>query len=79
MFLGAASRFTNGEIILGVCLSGCVTVFSPNDISRLRRTKNVEFGTTVMSSVRMMHTLRFLENVLCPNLPTNVLPSAEVK
>jgi len=32
-----------------------VTVFSPDDISGLRRPKNVEFGTEVASSTRMMH------------------------
>jgi len=37
------------------------TVYSPNDISGLRRPKNVKFGTKVASSTRMMHALRFLE------------------
>jgi len=36
-----------------------VTDYSPNDISGLRRPKNIKFGT----SMRMMHTLRFLEKV----------------
>jgi len=38
-------------------------VFSPNDISGLRKPKNVEFGTDVPSSTRMIRTIRFLENV----------------
>jgi len=36
-----------------------VTVFSPNDISGLRRPKDIEFGTEVASSTRMMHAVRF--------------------
>jgi len=40
-----------------------MTVFSPSDISGLRRPKNVKFGIKVASSMRMMHTLRFLEKV----------------
>jgi len=35
--------------------------FSPNDISGLKKLKNVEFGTKVASSTRMMSALRFLE------------------
>jgi len=31
-----------------------VTVFSPNDISGLRRPKNIKCGTKVASSMRMM-------------------------
>jgi len=45
-----------------------VTVFSPNDISGLRRPKSIRFGTKVEleSSTGIMHTLRFLEKVyLC--------------
>jgi len=42
----------------------CVAVFSPNDISGLRRPKNVKFGTKVASSRRMMRALRFLEKFL---------------
>jgi len=38
-----------------------VTFLSPNDISGLRRPKNVKFGTKVAFSTRMMHALRFLE------------------
>jgi len=34
-------------------------VFSPNDISGLRRPKNIKFGTKVASSIRMMCALRF--------------------
>jgi len=46
-------------------LSLWVTVFfSPNDISELRRPKNVKFGTKVASCTRIMHTLSFLETVL---------------
>jgi len=45
------------------CLGVWVTVFSPNDISGLRRRKNAKFGTKVESSTRMMHALRFLEKV----------------
>jgi len=37
--------------------------YSPNDISGLIRTKVVEFGTKVVSSMRLMRTLRFLEKV----------------
>jgi len=40
-----------------------MTVFSPNDISGLRRPKNVKFGTKVASSTRMIHALRLLEKV----------------
>jgi len=36
-----------------------MTVVSPNDISRLRRPKNVKFGTKVGFSTRMMRTLDF--------------------
>jgi len=46
-----ALMFTDGKISwVGVC-----PVFSPNDISGLRRPKNVRFGTKVVSSMRMMH------------------------
>jgi len=38
-----------------------VTVFSPNDISGLRRPKSIKFGTKVASGMRMMHALRFVE------------------
>jgi len=51
---------------LGVWVRGCLCewlvgdcFFSPNDISRLRRPKNVKFGTKVASSTRMMRALRF--------------------
>jgi len=37
--------------------------FSPNDISGLRRPKNVKFGTKVVSSMRMMHTLIYGKKV----------------
>jgi len=40
-----------------------VTVFSLNNISGLRRSKNVKFGTKVASIMRMMHALRILEKV----------------
>jgi len=50
---------------LGCLVSGWVTVFSLNDISRLRRPKNVKFGTKLASSMRMMYALRFLENFNC--------------
>jgi len=42
-------------------VSGWVTVSSPKDISALRRSKNLKFGTKVASSTRMMRTLRFWE------------------
>jgi len=48
---------------LVVCVGDWVTVFSPNDISGLRRPKNVKFDTNVASITRMMHALRFLEKV----------------
>jgi len=35
--------------------------FSPNDISGLRRPKNIKFGTKVVSNTRMMYTHRFLD------------------
>jgi len=41
-----------------------VTVFSPKDISVLRRPKNVKFGRKVECSMRMMCALRFLESFL---------------
>jgi len=47
---------------LGVSLGGW-WLFSPNNISGLRRPKNVKFGTKVASSVRMMCAPRFLEKV----------------
>jgi len=55
-------KFTDGEInCLGV-FSGCVgDCFFPDDISGLRRHKNVKFGTKVASNTSMMRTLRFLE------------------
>jgi len=40
-----------------------VTVFTPNDISGLSRPKNIKFGTKMVSSIRMMCALRFLEKV----------------
>jgi len=48
-------------VYLGV--SGWVAVLSLNDTSGLRRPKNVKFGIKVVSSMRMMHALRFLEKV----------------
>jgi len=56
------------------CLCGWVTNFSPNDISGPRRSKNVEFGTKVAPSTRMMHTLRFSDKVfnygkICKEMP----------
>jgi len=41
-----------------------VPVFSPNDISGLRSPKNVKLGTKMVSSMRMIRALRFLEKVL---------------
>jgi len=41
-----------------------MTAFSRNDISVLPRPKNVIFGTKVVSSMRMICTLRFMEKVL---------------
>jgi len=38
-------------------------VFSPNDISRLRRPKKVKFGRQIASSTRIMRTLKLLEKV----------------
>jgi len=35
--------------------------FSTNDISALRRPKNVKLGRKMESSTRIMHALRFLE------------------
>jgi len=52
-----AVRFMDGKIFW-------VTVCSPNDISGLRRPKNVKFGTKVTSSARMMCALRYLESFL---------------
>jgi len=46
---------------LYVCLGRWVTVFSPNDISGLRRPENIKFVTKVASSTRMMHALRLFE------------------
>jgi len=49
----SALRFTDGKISsVGDCF-----------VSRLRRPKNVKFGTKVASSMRMMSTLQFLEKV----------------
>jgi len=60
-FKCGALKFTDGEISW---VSGWVTVFSPNNISRLRKLTNVKFGTKVASSVRMMYALRLLEKVV---------------
>jgi len=38
-----------------------MTRFTTNDISGLRKPKNVEFSTKVGPNMRMMRTLRFLE------------------
>jgi len=56
---------------LGGWLGDC---FFSNDISGLRRPKNVKFGTKVASSVRTIHALRFLEKVfnygkICKKMP----------
>jgi len=51
-FRCGALRFTVAKISL--------TAFPPSDISGLDRIKNVKFGTKVVSSTWMMHTLRFL-------------------
>jgi len=77
-----ALRFADHEISW---VSDWVTVFSPNDISGLRRPKNIKFGTKVASSLRMMHALRFLEKFLiavkfAKNAKNrHVLPPGEVK
>jgi len=44
-------------------VSAWETVFSPNDISGLRSSKNIRFGTKVAFSTAMMRTFRFLEIV----------------
>jgi len=41
-----------------------VTVVSANDISGLRRPKNVKFGTKVASSTRIVRALRLLDKFL---------------
>jgi len=41
-------------------LGDWVIVFSPNDISGLRRPRNVKFVTELASSTRVMRGLRFL-------------------
>jgi len=38
-----------------------VIVFSPNDVSGMRRPKNVTFGTKLASRTTVMCALRFLE------------------
>jgi len=53
-------RFMDGEVSW---VSALVNVFSPNDISRLRRPKSVKFGTKVASSMRMLLALRFMGKV----------------
>jgi len=50
-----ALRFTDDKI--SWVFLGSVTVFSRNDTLRLRRLKNVKFGTKVAYSTRMMHAL----------------------
>jgi len=59
-----ALRFTDSETscVTG-WVSGWVAVFSPNDISGLRRPKNDKFGTKVASSTGMMRALIFFEKV----------------
>jgi len=44
-------------------MHACLAIFSPNDISGLRRRKNVKFGIKVASGTGMMRALRFLEKV----------------
>jgi len=58
-----------------------VTLFSPNDISGLRRPKNFKFATKVASSTRMMHTLRFLAQVfyLWENLQKTSLKGTNIQ
>jgi len=56
-----STEFHRWQSKLCGCLSWWVTVFSPNDISGLRRPTNVKFCTKVASSTRMMCALRFLE------------------
>jgi len=58
----SAEHWGSSSVSVSVCLGGWL-FFSPNDISGLRRPKNVKFGTKVASSTRMMHTLRFPETV----------------
>jgi len=58
LFLSAEVHRWQNKLVVGV------TVYSPNDISGLRRTKDVKFNTKVASSMRMMHALRFLEKVV---------------
>jgi len=60
------SCITDGEVSwvsvwvsVGVCVGDCF-VFSPNDVSGLRRPENVKFGTKEASSTRMMCALGFL-------------------
>jgi len=62
-----AQRFKDGEISW---VYRWVTFFS-SDSSGLRRPKNVKFGTKVASSMKMMHTLRFLEKVNCGKIWEN--------
>jgi len=56
-----------------------VTVFCPNDISELRMPKNTKYGTKVVSSMRMMHTLTFLEKVNCGKICKKKLPKISQK
>jgi len=56
----SALRFVDGKISW---VSGWVTVFSPTDISELRRSKNIKFITKVASSTRMMCTRRVFKKV----------------
>jgi len=55
-----------------------VTVFSPNDISRLRRPKAVNFGTKVAYSTRMTSALRLFEKVFnCGKKSAKISPNAK--
>jgi len=46
------------ESCMGVCLGG----FSPNNISGLRRPKNITFAIKMASSTKMMCTLKLLQS-----------------
>jgi len=58
MYVFLSAEFADVEVSC-VMSGGWVTVISPDDISGLRRPKNIKFGTNVVSSTRMMRTLRF--------------------
>jgi len=79
----AALRFTDREISW---VFGWVTGFTASDIPGLRRPKNVKFGTSVASGMKMMHALSFSKSFFnCgkigkkrENRPRNIIKTSNI-